>query len=123
MAGVSLIPSISGVHVPDIEHQLCVVKERVRSHLSTLSLKKFLRLVFIKLLWLAMFFLAASIPGSGCQPSLAQGAFLTGITLDYKKHYQKPIWAYAQVYDNPDSTNILSNCSVGSIAIGPTGNL
>ena len=48
---------------------------------------------------------------------------MTGIKLDYSKHFRLPLESYVQVHDEPSPTNSPIARTVGAITLGPTGNL
>ena len=48
---------------------------------------------------------------------------LTGIKLDYSKHFRLPFGSYVKVHDKPSPTNSPTARTVGAITLGPTGNL
>ena len=48
---------------------------------------------------------------------------MTGIKLDYSKHFRLPFGSYVQVHDEPSPTNSPTARTVGAITLGPTGNL
>ena len=48
---------------------------------------------------------------------------MTGIKLDYSKHFRLTFGSYVQVHDEPRPTNSPTARTVGAITLGPTGNL
>ena len=48
---------------------------------------------------------------------------MTGVKLDYVKHYRLPSGSYVQVHDKPSPTNSPTARTIGAITLVPTGNL
>ena len=91
-------------HVPEIERQHRVIKERARACRHSLPFKVLPRLMLVKMvkncaLWLNMF------PPKGGIGSMSPRTLITGIKLDYKKHCQLPFGSYVQVHEEPTPTN------------------
>ena len=109
-------------HVPEIERQHCVIKERARVCRHSLPLKVLQRIMLVEMvkncaLWLNMF------PSKGGIGSVSPRTLITGIKLDYKKHCQLPFGYYVQVHEEPTPTNSPEAQTIGAITLRPTGNL
>ena len=109
-------------HVPEIERQHRVIKERARACHSTLPFEVLPRLLLVEMvnncaLWINMF------PAKGGIPNVSPRTLMTGIKLDYSKHCSFLSRSYVQVYDKPSPTNSPTARTVGAITLGPTGNL
>ena len=87
-------------HVPKIERQHCVIKELARACHHSLPFKVLPRLMLVEMvnncaLWLNMF------PPKVRIGYVSPRTLMTGIKLDYKKHYQLPFGSYVQVHKEP----------------------
>ena len=107
-------------HVPEIERQHRVTKERAHACRSTLPFEVLPKLLLIKMvnncaLWINMF------PAKGGTPNVSPRTLMTGIKLDYSKHCSLPFGSYVQVHDEPSPTNSPTARTVGAITLGPTG--
>ena len=108
-------------HVPEIERQIRVLKERARACRHTPPFKYLLRLIVIEMmnncaLWLNVF------PPKGGISTISPRTLITGVKFDYTKHCKLPFGAYAQVNEEPSPSNIQNARTVGAICLGPTGN-
>ena len=109
-------------HVPEIERQHRVIKERARACRSTLTFEVLPKLLLVKMvnncaLWINKF------PAKGGIPNVSPRTLMTGIKLYYSKHWRLPFGSYVQVNDEPSPTNSPTAKTVGAITLGPTGNL
>ena len=109
-------------HVPEIERQHRVIKERARACRSTLPFEVLPRLLLVEMvnncaLWINMF------PDKGGNSNVSPRTLMTGMKLDYSKHCRFPLGSCVQVHDKPSPTNSPTERTVGAIALGPTGNL
>ena len=108
-------------HVPEIERQIRVLKERARACLHTLPFKYLPLLIVIEILnncalWLNVF------PPKGGVSTISPRTLITGVKFDYTKHCKIPFGAYAQVHEEPSPSNSQVARTVGAICLGPTGN-
>ena len=62
-------------------------------------------------------------PPKGGIRSMSPRTLMTGIKLDYKKHFQLPFGYYVQVHKEPPSNNSPASWTIGAITLGPRGNL
>ena len=109
-------------HVPEIERQHRVIKERARACRSTLLFEVLPKLLLVKMvnncaLWINMF------PAKGGIPNVSPRTLMTGIKLDYSKHCRLPFGSYVQVHDEPSPTNSPTARTVGAITLVPTGDI
>ena len=103
-------------HVPEIERQHRVIKERARACRSTLPFEVLSKLLLIKMvnncaLWINMF------PAKGGIANVSPRTLMTGIKLDYSKHFRLPFGSYVQVHDEPSPTNSPTARTVGAIPL------
>ena len=69
----------------------------------------------------SVFWLNSFTPTNGISTTLIPWTLLTGDKLSYNKHCRTEFCAYAQV--NEEHDNSMGPRTVGSIELGPTGNL
>ena len=110
-----------GEHAPMIERFIRVVKERCRCYHAMLPFEDLPRIVVIHLLKTVMFYINAFIWKKGVSPFLSPMTILEGVVLDYNLHFQVIFGEYVHTYEV--TTNTMKSRTVGSIALGPTGNL
>jgi hypothetical protein len=110
-----------GEHVPAIERFIRVIKERCRCYYAMLPFDTLPRMVVIHLLITVMFYINAFVWRKGVSQYLSPLTILEGIVLDYNLHFQVIFGEYAHTYE--DTTNTMKSRTVGSIALGPNGNL
>jgi hypothetical protein len=79
------------------------------------------RIMIIHLLKTVMFYINAFIWKKGVSPFLSPMTILEGVVLDYNLHFQVTFGEYVHTYEV--TTNTMKSRTVGSIALGPTGNL
>ena len=108
-------------HVPEIERQIRVLKERACACRHTLPFKYLPRLIVIEMmnncaLWLNVF------PPKGGVSTISPRTLITGVNFDYTKHCKLPFGAYTQVHEEPSPSNSQVARTVGAICLGPTGN-
>ena len=108
-------------HEPHIERFIRTSKERIRSVQCTLPFKKLPGKVTIELVYSCMFWWNAMIKFTGVSGTLSPRTIVTGMTLDYNKHYKLQFGEYVQTHE---ITNKLTKHerTVGALAIRPTGN-
>ena len=85
-------------HVPEIEQQIRVLKERARACRHTLPFQYLPRLIVIEMmnncaLWQNVF------PPKGGVSTISPRILITGVKFDYTKHCKLPFGAYAQVQE------------------------
>ena len=109
-------------YVPEIERHHRVIKERAHACPHTLPFEVLTRLLLVEMvnncvLWLNMF------PAKGVITNASPRNLMTGIKLDYNKHFRLQFGSYVQVHDEPSLTNSSNTRTIGAITLGPTGNL
>jgi hypothetical protein len=93
--GVNLNTTATSEHVPDIEWQIRLIKERTRVFRSTLPFKNVPCRVIIEMLANVVVWINAFPPASGVSKTFSPGTIMTGTALDLNKHCQIPFGAYA----------------------------
>ena len=110
-------------HVPEVERQIQVIKERMRAHHANLPFPSFTRRMTIELDKHVVMLLNALPPKSGLSKTYIPLTTKTGKSLDFKKSCKLHFRAYTQVHEDRNVTNTLEERTHGSICLGPTGNL
>ena len=108
-------------HVPEIERQIRVLKERARACCHSLPFTYLPRLILIEMihnaaLWVNFF------PPKGGVSTISPQSLITGIKFDYTKYFQLSFEYYAQVHEENQPTNTQQLQTIGTICLGPTGN-
>ena len=120
--GINLNTTAANEHVPQIERQIRVMKERCRATRHTLPFKIIPLLMLIELVYFSTFWINCFPPKGGVSDHLSPRNLMTGTQLDYQKHCQLPFGAYVQAHEEPSPSNGMQARTVGAICLGPTGN-
>jgi hypothetical protein len=113
-----------GEYVPEIEHKIRTVKERVRAALLMLPFATLPRIMVVHSVLFLVMWLNFFPPKGGVSRTLSPQAIITGIHADCAKLCKVPFGGYAQVYAEPSPLNdIMVSCTVGGISLGPTRNV
>jgi hypothetical protein len=123
MVGIVLNTTAAKEHVPKIERQICVIKERVRAIRHTLPFKMIPLIMLINLIYSSILWINAFPPKGGVSTHLSPRNIMTGIQFNYNKHCQLPFGSYVQAHQEPNPTNTQAARTVGAICLGPTGNI
>ena len=110
-------------HVPEVERQIQVIKERIRAHHANLPLPSFKRHMTIELSKHAVMLLNTFPPKSVLSNTYSPRTIMTVKALDWNKSYKLHFGAYAQVHEDRNVTNTLEERTRGEICLGPTRNL
>jgi hypothetical protein len=120
--GVNLNTTAASEHVPDIERQIRLIKERTRALRSTLPFRKFPGRMIIEMLANVVLWINAFPPKIGVSKTVSPRTIMTGTALDFNKHCQTPFGAYAEVHEDRNITNTMSERTQPAICLGPTAN-
>jgi hypothetical protein len=120
--GTILNTTAASEHVPEIERQIHVIKERARAIVSTLTFKNLPSWMIIELIHFVVLWLNAFPPSSDVSNNYSPRTIMTGTTLDYNKHCRLPLGAYVETHEDNDTTNTMVERARGAICIGPTAN-
>jgi hypothetical protein len=107
-------------HVPEIERFIRTVKDRTRSGYNSLPFERIPRLMLIRLVGNAVFWLNAFPHTDGVPNTLSPRYLLTGKHLDYRKHVRLEFGSYVQTHE--EHTNDMLPRTIGAICLGPSGN-
>ena len=113
----------AGEHVPEAEHVVRVIKERVRCIVNTWPYKTVPVIMKVNMIKFVIFWIN-SIPQSGSViPDVCSKANMTGQFPYYHKHCSLAFGEYCHVHNPQNITNIMAARTSPAIAMGPTSNL
>lgn len=121
--GLTLNSTAANEHVPQIESQIRVVKEQARCICHTLPFKFIPLLMIVEMIYMSTMWINAFPPKGGVSTNLSPCNIMTGTQFDYLKHCKWTFGSYGQAYNNPEPTNTMATRAIGTICLGPTGNL
>jgi hypothetical protein len=119
--GIRVNLTAKNEHVPEVERQNRVIKERARAIFQTLPYQHVPRKIRISLIQYVTFWLN-NIPKAGQQYSPRDLVFGEQ-KIDYNLICQLPFGAYVQVHDDLDITNTMQSRTTGAINLGVTGSI
>jgi hypothetical protein len=120
--GTIMNTTAASEHVPEIERQIRVIKERARAIASTLPFKNVPSRMIIELIHFVVLWINTSPPSRGVSNTHSPKTIMTGTTLDYNKHCRLPFGAYVETHEENDPTNTMVEITRGAICLGPTTN-
>jgi len=118
--GINVNTTAKEEHVPEVERQNRVIKERARAIIQTMPYAGIPRKIRIALIQYVVYWLN-NIPKSGQEHS-PRDLILGEQKLDYEAICRIPFGAYVQVHDDPTITNTMQSRTTGAISLGATGN-
>jgi hypothetical protein len=116
--GVTVNVVAKDEHVPEVERQNRVIKERARAVIQTLPYKKIPRKIRVALIHYVVFWLN-NLPKEG-QVQSPKEMIMGAQVLDTKMLCKLPFGAYAQVHDDVQATNTMEPRTTGAINLGPS---
>jgi hypothetical protein len=116
--GVTVNVVAKDEHVPEVERQNRVIKERARAVVQTLPYKKIPKKIRVALIHYVVFWLN-NLPKEGQVQSLKE-MIMGAQVLDTKMLCKLPFGAYAQVHDDAQITNTMEPRTTGAINLGPS---
>jgi hypothetical protein len=120
--GVILNTTATSEHVPEIERQIRVVKERARAIWSTLPFNAIPKRMIVELVTFGVLWLNAFPPSRGVSKTYSPRNIMTGTTLDYSKHCKLPFGAYVETHEENNPTNNMKEQTRAAIFLGRTTN-
>ena len=118
--GIAVNITAKEEHVPEIERQQRVIKERARAVIQTLPYQNIPRKMRISLIHNVVYWLN-NVPKMGQDYSPRDLIFGEQV-LNYNTVCRIPFGAYAQVHDDQSITNTMESRMTGAISLGSTGN-
>jgi hypothetical protein len=120
--GIKLNTTTTSKHVSDVERQIRVLKERARALRSTLPFKIIPGRMIIKMLAKVALWINAFPPSIRVSKTFSTRTIMTGTALDFNRHCQIPFGAYAEVLEDNNITNTMTEWTQPAICLGPTAN-
>jgi len=120
-SGTKMNVTAKNEHVPEVERQHRVIKERARAIVQTLPYKGLPRKVRIGLIYYVVYWLN-NVPKIG-QDFSPKDLIFGEQRLDYNNICKLPFGSYVQVHDDLDVTNNTESRTTGAINLGPARNL
>ena len=96
--GVSLNTASSLEHMPEIERQHRVIKERSRACLHSVPFKMIPKIMIIEMIYNCVLWINAFRPKGGVSEFISPHTLLTGVKFDYNCQFMLSFGAYAQVH-------------------------
>ena len=103
--GFNLNTNAADKHVPHIERQIKLVKERVRITWNLLPYKNSPNRMIYRMLENTVFWLKALPINSSMSSTISPRTLMTGITIDFRKHYKIEFGAYAKAHEKTFAYN------------------
>jgi hypothetical protein len=119
--GIRLNIAAKEEHVPEVERQIRVVKERARAIIQTLPYRKIPKKMKVALIQYVIYWL--NLLPKLDQEYSPRDLVLGEEKLDYKKVCQLPFGSYTQVHDDLNTANTMESHTTRAINLGPTGNV
>ena len=119
--GITLNTCSNNEHVGEIKHLIRTVKERARGTYNTLPFKKIPGRMIVELISFCVFWLNSFFPSKLIVTNLSPQTIITSLMIDYNKHVKHKVSEYVQTHKIVDKT--MQSCTVGAIALHPTGNI
>ena len=111
-------------HVPEIERFIRVLKERARCYFAMLSeaeIDTLPRTLVIHLMITVNFYIDTFVWRRGMSQILPPATIVEGLVIDYDKYFHVIFGEYTHTYEG--TTNDMKSRTVGSLALGPSGNV
>jgi len=121
--GIKPNASSASEHVPEVERQTRVVKERVRGLYHALPYQVNPKVMITNLVSYVVGWLNNFPVKGGVSKTLSPRALITGVQLDHNKHCKLEFGEYVQVHEENNPTNSMQPRATGAIALGSTYNL
>ena len=122
-SGAEMNLSAPNEHVPEVERNIKLIKERLRSTLAGMPYKK-IPTNFKRELVLTCVSMLKVVPReAGVSDTLSPMELLTGRSLDFHKHCKLAPGSYCLVHEEHLPRNSMRERATGAIAIGPTSTL
>ena len=121
--GLELNTTAANEHVPKIERQIRVIKERTRCIRHTLPFKFIPLLMVVEMVYMSCMWINAFPPKGGVSETLSPRHIMTGQQFDYNKHCKWAFGEYGQTHEENNPPNSQAARAIGAICLGPTGNL
>ena len=104
----------------EIEHQNCIVKERVQGIFNPLLSNKIPGRLVVEMVYTAVFLLNTFHPAGYTLSNLSPQTIVTGLSVYFNKYCKHEFGTYLQTH--VDTENNMRARTVGALALRPTGN-
>ena len=121
--GIVLNSSSANEHVPEVERNIRLIKERIRAAMADLPYKILPNLMKKALLKLQVQWLNMLPRGNGISPTMSPRTIVHGTTPDFNVHCKVPFGSYCHVNDEPSPSNTTTPRTQGAIALNNDGNI
>ena len=121
--GMHLNMTAANEHVPKIEQQICVIKERAHCIWHTLPFKILPLLMLIEMINHLVLWLNAFPPKGRVSEMISPRMIVIGVPFDYNKHCKWAFGTYGQTSEEPKPSNMQVGRSLDAICLGLKGNL
>ena len=118
--GIEPNPTSANEHVPEVERQIRIVKERVSGLYNTLPYETIPKIMMEHLVYYVVGWLNNFPVKSGISKILSPRTLITGVQLDHNKHCLLEFGEYVQVHEENSPTNSMEPRATGAIALGST---
>ena len=109
--------------VPELERQIKVIKEQMRTHHANLLFPSFTQQTTIEFEKYVVMLLNDSLPKRSPSTTYSRRKAVRGKVLDWKKISKLHFGTYEKVHEEISATNNLEESTQGAVCLGPTGNL
>ena len=106
--------------MPEIEHYIQTVKDRVRSTYPMLPFRRIPRIMVVHLVKNSVFWVNSFPHQDGVSNQHPPRFIMTGLELKYKLHVCLHFGSYVQTHE--PHNNSMNSCTLGAICLGPNGN-
>ena len=107
-------------HTPEVKRCIRTIKDRTRSAYNSLPFARIPRLILIRMVYNAVFWLNAFPHDDSMSDTLSPCLIMTGRNINYRRHVQLEFGSYVQTH--AAHTNDMQARTVGAICLGPSGN-
>ena len=121
--GIKLNTTAAKEHVPEIERQIRVIKERARARRSRLPFDKLPKLLISDMLMDIVTWLNNFPPKGGISKTISPRMLLTGVKFDYNKHCKVEFGSYVQTHEEHEPRNSMKERTTGAIALRNSNNI
>jgi hypothetical protein len=119
--GITLNKTANDEHVGDIERFIRTLKEQMRVIYNTLPFNHMPSRINIKMAKHSVFWLNSFPHQNGVSADLSPSTIITSQAIDFNRHCKYEFGEYVQTHEQHD--NSMAPCTIGALAMHPTGNV
>lgn len=120
-SGIKVETASKNEHVPEVERSIRVIKERVRSFVTTYP-AKMPSTMFVHLVYYCVFMINSFPRSSSIDTGTPPRELITGKKIDFKRDCALKFGQYVQVHEDELITNTMKERTLGALSLGPVGN-